>query len=58
VNRVRVNRESPNRDLPSSEGEIAEGVTVGNSRGELEELVTLQAWVERRSLWKRLLAEG
>jgi hypothetical protein len=31
---------------------------VGNSRGELEELVTLQAWVERRSWWKRLLAEG
>jgi hypothetical protein len=32
--------------------------TVGNSRGELEELVTLQAWVERRSWWKWLLAEG
>jgi hypothetical protein len=31
---------------------------VGNSRGELEELVTLRAWVERRSWWKRLLVEG
>jgi hypothetical protein len=40
VNRVRVNREFPSRDIPISEGEIAEGVTVGtrDSRGELEEL--------------------
>ena len=31
---------------------------MGNSRGELEELVTLQAWVWREGPGERLLAEG
>jgi hypothetical protein len=42
----------------SQKGRSPKEFIVGNSRGELEELVTLQALVERRSWWKRLLAEG